>query len=169
MATAAAGTYTTLNMDIVGLWNRINRFIEECGRSVSSNLSLTNTFDTERLTTYLNAIDKYHAHVAAQPFLDLPETSPRLYVLLPPPAIFTVESDDMDDILNMFRLMRDELVGSQSSRMPVGIIAPDSRRLTAIVQKARNFLSDYVGPTQPLDLPESSPNTPLSPAGLGGI
>lgn len=166
---ATAGVYQTYNMDVVGLWNRINRFIEEAGRSVSSNLSMTNTFDTTRLNTYLDAIDKYHNHIKAQPFLDLPETSPRLYVLLPPPAIFTVESDDMDDILNMFRLMRDEIVGSQSSRMPVGIIDPDSARLTAIVQKARNFLNDYVGPTQPLDLPESSPNTPMSPAGLGGV
>jgi hypothetical protein len=170
MATSAvAPLETTFNVDIVGLYNRMNRFIEEMMRSVSGSLSITNNFDTGRLNTYLDSVDRYHAHISKEPYLDLPETHPRLYKLYAAPIVTSVENDDIDDIVNLLVLARDELLNSQSARMPVGLIAPDSLRFTAIIQKARNFLNDYIIPTQPLDLPESSPFEPMTIAGHTGI
>ena len=166
MAQAANIVY---NMDVVGLYERINRFIEEVGKAVSSGVSLTNEFDIARLKTYLDAIDRYHAWVLAQPHLDLPETSPRVYTLKDPPAEVEIENEDMDDILRTFRLARDELINSQSSRLGAGLMKPDSVRLTAITAKARSFLLDYVEPTQPLDLPESSPAQLVSGPGRTGV
>ncbi len=157
------------NSDVVGLYDRINRFIEEAQKSVSADVSLTNAFDIVRLNTYLDSIDRYHAWVIAQPLLDLPETSPRLYALATPMAAQQVENDDLDDILRILRLSRDEMTNSQSARLPSGLIAPDSIRLTAIIQKARNFIKDYIVPTQPLDLPESSPRNLETGPGKGGI
>lgn len=157
------------NHDVVGIYERMNRFIEEISKAVSSNVSLTNEFDVARLRTYLDAIDRYHAWVTAQPQLDLPETSPRVYTLKDAPAEFEIENEDMDDMLRMLRVARDEITNSQSSRLGSGILSPDSRRLTASVAKARAFLDDYIVPTQPLDLPESSPAQILSGSGRTGV
>lgn len=157
------------NHDIVGLWNRINRFAVEVSEAVSSNVSLTNQFDIDRLTAYLDAIDRFHDWVKAQPQLDLPETSPRVYTLEPWTVNTVIENEDMEDIVRMLLLVRDEVVNSQSARLGAGLMPPDSARLTAIVAKARAFLKDYIIPTQPLDLPETSPNDPMTPAGKTGV
>lgn len=165
----AEATQVVYNHDIVGIYDRLNRFIEEVSKAVSSNVSLTNQFDILRLTTYLDATDRYHAWIKAQPHLDLPETSPKPYVLKAPPIEFEIENEDMDDMLRMLRLGRDEIVHSQSSRLGSGLIRQDSERLTAIVAKARAFLADYIVPTQPLDFPESSPAQLLSGSGRTGV
>jgi len=165
---ATSVTCTVYNHDIVGLWHRFNRFIQEVSLAVSSNLSMTNAFDVARLTSYLDSIDRYHAWVLGQPQLDLPETSPRPYVLTDPQTNTDVESEDMSDMLRMLLLARDELVNSQSSRQGSGLIRPDSLRMTASVAKARAFLVDYIVPTQPLDLPESSPTDLMSGPGRTG-
>ena len=157
------------NHDIVGIYDRLNRFIEEVSKAVSSNVSLTNQFDILRLTTYLDATDRYHDWIKAQPQLDLPETSPKPYFLKDAPVEFEIENEDMDDMLRMLRLGRDEIVHSQSSRLGSGLIRQDSERLTAIIAKARTFLNDYIVPTQPLDFPESSPAQELSGAGRTGV
>ena len=167
MATAAPTV--TYNHDVAGLWQRINRFIEEVQKSVSSGVSLTNEFDVQRLKTYLDAIDRYHSWIKAQPTLDLPETSPRQYVLTPPPADIVVENEDLADVLRLFSLVRDEVVNSQSSRLGSGILSPDSARLSSAVGKVRTFLLEYIIPTQPLDLPESSPADPMTGSGRTGI
>lgn len=160
---------TVLNHDIVGLYDRINRFIEEAQKAASSSVSLTNQFDVDRLKTYLDAIDRYHNWVRSMPQLDLPETTPREYKLLEAPDIVDIENDDMDAVVRMLVLARDEVTNSQSARLGAGMLTPDSNRLIAIVGKARAFVNDYILPTQPLDLPESSPNAPMSGSGRTGI
>jgi hypothetical protein len=167
MAQAQKQTY---NHDVVGVWNRINRFAEEAQKAQSSNVSLTNSFDIARLKSYLDSIDRYHDWIKAQPQLDLPETTPRLYQLEDwVDASLMIENDDLDDIVRMFFLARDEIVNSQSSRLGSGLLKPDSDRLTAVVAKARAFIMDYVEPTTPLDLPESSPLAPMSGSGRMGV
>lgn len=166
MATASQIVY---NHDIVGVWDRLNRFIEETQKAVSANVSLTNEFDIARLTTYLDAVDRYLAWIVAQPQLDLPETSPREYALEPGPEPIPVENEDMDDLLRLLRLARDEVVNSQSARFGSGLMPPDQKRLTATIAKARAFLKDYIVPTQPLDLPESSPAKLMSGSGKTGV
>ena len=160
----------TLNHDIAGMYYRMNRFIEEAQKSVSSSVSLTNDFDITRLRSYLDSIDRFHAWVLSVPQLDLPETTPRVITLDPGPDTSVVlESDDLDDVVRMLVLARDELVHCQSSRVGSGFLTPDSQRLTAIVAKIRAFVDNYISPTTPLDLPESSPYSLVSGPGRTGI
>jgi len=165
---ATGPTSVVYNHDVVGLYERMNRFAEELARAASSSVSLTSSFDMARLSSYLDAIDRYHAWVTAQPQLDLPETSPREYALTPLAPLPTIENEDMSDVIRMLLLARDELINSQSARVGSGMIVHDTTRLTAVVAKARAFLKDYIEPTHPLDLPESSPAHPVSGPGRGG-
>jgi len=157
------------NQDIVGLYNRINDFMYEMFKSVSSQTSEVNEFDQDRLTTYLDAIDTYHDWVINQPHLDLPETSPRLYPLRDPDEVPIVENENINDITRMMTVARDELTNSQSARIAAGLNKFDSARLTAMIEKLRRFLGDYIRIATPLDVPESSPGMPSSGAGRTGI
>lgn len=157
------------NSDIVGLYNRINRFIEEVYKSVSSSTSQYNAFDQTRLRTYLDAIDAYHAWVMNQPHLDLPETHPRQYPLEAAPEVEDTENENVNDLLRMFSLARDELTNSQSARDGAQLNVFDSGRLKAITEKARRFLEDYIVTSTPLDLPESSPQEIVSGPGRTGV
>lgn len=157
------------NHDVLGLYNRMNRFLVEFFKAVSSETSEMNEFDQARCATYLDAIDNYHAWVIAQPQLDLPETAPREYELETPPNVPIVENESINDICRLLVVGRDELINSQSARTAAGLNQFDSGRLTAIIAKTRAFLTDYVQATTPLDLPESSPKAPSSGAGLTGI
>lgn len=157
------------NQDIVGLYNRINDFIYEMFKSVSSQTSEVNEFDQERLATYLNAIDTFHEWVKDQPHLDLPETSPRLYPLRTPDELPIVENENINDITRMMTVARDELTNSQSARVAAGLNKFDSARLTAMIEKLRRFLNNYIQIATPLDVPESSPAMPSSGSGRTGI
>ena len=156
------------NHDVVGLYNRLNRFLVELFKCASSSVSEVNTFDQTRLETYLTAVDTYHAWVVAQPHLDLPETSPKEYELEAPPTVADVENENINDIIRLVILCRDELINSQSARQPGNLNVFDSTRLTTYVAKVRNFLNDYIRAVTPLDLPESSPKEAQSGPGLLG-
>lgn len=159
----------TNNHDVLGLYNRINRFIVELYKSVSSQSSEVNEFDQVRALTYLDAIDRFHDWITAQPQLDLPETSPRIYMLDAPPIWDSTENESVNDIIRLFELARDELINSQTSRDGSNIKGFDSERFRNIVEKTRKFITDYVQPTTPLDLPESSPKRESSGSGETGI
>lgn len=159
----------TNNHDVLGLFNRINRFIVEMFKSVSSQSSEVNEFDTNRCLSYLDAIDRFHDWIIAQPQLDLPETSPRIYMLDQPPIWTETENESVNDIVRLFELARDELIHSQTSRHGSNIIGFDSSRFRDIIEKTRKFITDYVIPTTPLDLPESSPKRDTSGTGETGI
>lgn len=159
----------TYNHDIAGLYVRINRFIEELAKSASSNVNQMSTFDQARLVSYIAAIRKYQAWVMAAPQLDLPETHPRGIDLPAPPVLPEIENEAVQDLIRLFIISRDELVGSQSSRNAAGLISFDNTRFTAIIDKAEKFLTEYVQAATPLDLPESSPNAPMTGAGKQGV
>lgn len=166
---AEATTIVINNHDIAGVNSRINRFIEELVKSVSSGTSQVNTFDQKRLTSYLDAIDTYHNWVVSQPNLDLPETHPRAIQLSQAAFTQTVENDSINDLVRILTIARDELVNSQSARDAAGLNKFDSERFRNVVMKCRKFLSDYIVQTNPLDFPESSPAVAQSGAGRTGI
>ena len=157
------------NHDIVGLYNRINRFIVELIKSVSSATSQVNEFDQARLASYLTAVDTYHSWVIGQPHLDLPETAPRDYELEVEPETPETENENVNDLVRLLVLARDELTNSQSARDPANLNKFDSGRLTALIAKSRAFLTDYIVPITPLDLPESSPQEASTGPGLTGV
>lgn len=157
------------NQDIVGLYDRINRFIIEMIKSVSSQGAFFNQFDQGRLSVYLDAVVFYHDWVIAQPHLDLPETAPKYFDLETLPVIVNVENESINDVVRMFVVARDELINSQSARMGAQLLDFDSKRLRDITTKVRNFLTSYIQKTSPMDLPESSPAEPSSGTGKVGI
>ena len=157
------------NHDIVGLYNRMNRFLVELQKSQSSSLSKMVSFDQYRLVSYLDALDTYHAWVVGQPQLDLPETTPRFYSLEAGPEIVDTESEEVNDAVRLLVLARDELINSQSARQGSGMVSFDSVRLTAVIEKTRQFLVTYIQVATPLDQPESSPMKPVTGPGLGGV
>ena len=159
----------TYNMDIVGLYNRINRFIKEIAHQVSSNLSETNQFDFGRIQSYLGAIRSYALHVQNDPELDLPETSPRLYELREPPVVPDVENESLADMMRYLVTLRDELTNSQSARRAAKLVSFDYVRLQQVLDKCDRFMDDYIATVTPLDLPESSPRAMMTPEGKKGI
>jgi len=158
-----------LNHDIVGLHARINRYIEEVFLSVSSSSSLFNAFDQSRVMTYLTSIDTYREWMVAQPQLDLPESHPHPWILEDNPVIASVENESINDLIRMWELFREEVINSQSARQGAGLNEFDNLRAIALIEKSRLFMTDYVAEITPLDLPESSPQEPLSGSGKKGI
>ena len=169
MAQVTGNPTSTRNHDIFGIYNRLNRFIEEMFKSVSSGVSQMNSFDQARLQKYIDNIRGFVAWVIGQPSLDLPETAPREYQLVGAPTIALVESEEVNDIMNMLTVARDEIINSQSSRNPAGLIPFDEARFSAVINKIEAFLKTYVSTLTPLDLPESSPQAPISGPGRTGI
>jgi hypothetical protein len=159
----------TANHDIKALNDRLNRFIVELQQSVSANTSSMSEADTGRALSYLESIDALHDWIVSQPVLDLPETAPRVRDLMPEPEIADVENEEINDLVNLLVIGRDELVNSQSSRHASGLIGFDSERLRSLTTKARAFIEGYVTNIAPLDLPESSPREAMTPAGRAGI
>jgi hypothetical protein len=157
------------NHDVVGIYNRMNRFLVELNRAASAGVSQTSTFDQGRLTSYLTNIKGYVAWVQGQPQLDLPETHPREYVLEPKPDISEVENEETNDLQRIFAAVRDEVISSQSARLASSLIKFDEVRILAVVGKAEAFLANYIATLTPLDLPESSPDAPLSGPGKTGV
>jgi hypothetical protein len=156
------------NHDVVGLYDRINRFLEEVNKSVSASGSYITDPDKNRLRTYLAAVQSYHDWVMSAPELDLPETHPREYTLKEVPVLAEPESEIVDDIQRMMVVMRDELTNSQSARMHSKLNVFDSARLIAVVEKVNRYLTDYVEQATPLDLPESSPAMLMTGPGRTG-
>lgn len=165
----ATSTQSTYNTDVYGLVRRINRFLEEIVKSQSSGVSKTLSFDVTRAKSYISAIRSYMAWVISQPELDLPETSARILALPAAPAIPLIENESLYDLAVLLELSRDELSNSQSSRISSNLISFDIQRLTAVLDKADAFITNYITTVDPLDLPESSPSQPMTGLGKVGV
>ena len=157
------------NHDVAGLHRRMNRFIGEMAACASTNLSQMSEYDQTRLRTYLEAVRTYVNWVIGQPQLDLPETSPRQYMLEANPVVPLVENEAIIDIIRMMELARDEVTDGQSARMSSGLISFDVSRVGAVVNKIEAFLDTYVSVITPLDLPESSPARAVTAPGRTGV
>jgi len=147
------------NQDVAGLCARLNRFITELSSSASANVhGNVSAADQTRLGTYLSALVRYHDWVEAAPELDLPKTHPTEYEITGSGAPLTPTSNEsVNDVIRMLESCRAELAGSQSAQLAAGLTEHDSVRFSAIVEKAANFLTEYIAKTSPLDQPESAP------------
>lgn len=160
---------TVYNLDVTYLADKIARYAGEVQMSVSSNVAFVNQFDMERLQNYLTDIDRAIAYVMDQPQLDLPESHPMAHPIQAFPEMRNLESDEWDHVVRLLRSGYIELVNSQSARMGAGLMSFDQRRVSALVAKTRQWLSDYVTARSPMDLPETSPQQAMSPAGRAGV
>ena len=158
-----------LNDDIVGIYRRINRYIEELQKSQSSSVGDIKAYDIERIESYIAALSKFIDWSVSSPDLDLPETSPKKTVLENPPAILNVDNLMVMDLVRLLERGRDEIVNSQSARMASGLIKKDLERIRAILDKCSLYINEYVKNVTPLDMPESTPEYQDSGAGNTGI
>ena len=159
----------TYNSDIHGLCRRINRFAEEMKKSVSSGIHFVNEFDVIRMRQYLGALTSYKAWVVGQPQVDSPESHPKIQTVPDFPEYGEIENESVYDACNLMNICWVELVNSQSSRMPNGLISFDAVRFDRIVEKMDKFLTDYIEEVQPVDLPESSPAMAMTGPGKTGV
>lgn len=158
----------TSNADILGLDNRVNRFIKEVQDSASGNISLYTEADKIRLKSYLNAIIRFIEWVTDQPILDLPESFPRAYDFDPVVEVKTVENEMVNDVLNLMRNLQIEIRNSQSATSSNNFINHDVSRWRNVVTKIANYIDVYADSVAPLDLPESSPmNAGVTPGNTG--
>lgn len=171
MAETAPNPYPTAvyNIDVVYIADKISRYVFEVIKSVSANLAATNEFDMARMLRYLEDIDAAVAYILAQPQLDMPESHPVLHPIEPLPEVPDMESDELDHVVRLLRAGYVEAVNSQSARMPAGLQPFDARRVSALVAKTRQWLVEYVQKRQPMDLPESSPQEPMTGSGRAGV
>jgi hypothetical protein len=161
-----AGVY---NLDVTYLADKLARYAGEVQMSVSSNVAFVNEFDMQRLQQYLTDIDRAVAYVLDQPQLDMPESHPMMHPIQPFPDVRNMESDEWDHVFRLLRAGYIEIVNSQSSRLGAGLMPFDARRITALIAKTRQWLNDYVAERSPMDLPETSPQQSMSPAGQAGV
>jgi hypothetical protein len=157
------------NMDICGACRRLNDFIYELFKSSSANVHDMNSFDQSRLRSYIAASRAYLDWVVAQPQLDLPETSPELHPLPPRPVVDVVENAAVDDCIRLLVTAREELSNSQSARYSSGLLPFDENRVRAVIDKLEALLETYISTTQPIDLPESTPEVGVTGPGRLGV
>ena len=158
----------TLNIDIVSVAHRLNRFIVEIQKSASANVAKVEDFDLTRYKSYLSALRYLITHVTNDPRLDLPETNPTPYSVRDTPGLLDVENESVQHLCLLLKTAKDELMMSASSRQSTGINQFDKARFLAVVDKAELYLSEYVSNALPIDLPESSPRADLQGPGLTG-
>jgi len=157
------------NHDVVWLYDQFSRFYTELARSQSSPVSGMIVADQSRLQSYIDSIRNSLAWIQGQPQLDLPETHPRPYALESFPVEENVENEAINVVLRLLRAVSVELANSQSARFASRLQPFDEVRVVQVVDKVQAFLSDYIVPSTPIDLPESSPEASMTKPGNTGV
>lgn len=153
------------NLDVVTVYNKYNRFIEEVQKSNSANASDSKKPDVIRLKSYVVDLKTFLDHVASKPEMDAPETNPKPYALREPVTLLDIENESCAHICRHLEMARDEIAVSQTARNSSGIIHFDYKRQVEYLTKIDFFVTDYVEKIEALDLPDSSPRSPVQ--GLG--
>ncbi len=169
MATTSNEPVMSYNLDVVYVNDKLCRYAGEVIKAVSANLAHVNDFDMERALKYLGDLDSAISYVLALPQLDMPESHPREHALQKFPETVNMENDELDHVVRLLDAARLELINSQSSRMSAGFLPFDARRVSALVAKTRQWLTEYVTARSPMDLPETSPQQLMTGPGLGGV
>jgi len=159
----------TYNLDIKIFYIKINRYIYEAYKCNSANASYLFDADRDRLHEYLDDLMGHLDYATQDPIPDLVETAPHKMELSAPTEIKEIENESMLQIIYLFEALRGEVIGSQSSRLPVGYLPADSKRAYDLIMKIRNFLTDYVADLLPIDRPKSSPMAAMTGAGRTGV
>jgi len=164
------------NSDLAGLIEKIDEAIYEGLLSQSSGLTDFREADRARLTSYLDRAERYFQWMVSEPETDSPQTHPMMYPIdylsnrsETPDGKTLVQSPENKGLRDCLRLMRvwmAEMAKSASRRAPNGLSEPDQGRFTSHLTKIRSFLTNYIDDTQPVDLPESNPSSPLTGQGF---
>ena len=166
---AEALATTTYNRNILVLYSKANRYIEELHKSNSANASAMDEHDVNRIKVYINTLKGYMAYVKAQPHPDLVEVHPRVRNLVAPYELAPIENEACMEACWIMEEFRDELANSQSAREHSGLLFFDLDRAVALLEKLETFIDNYAADLLPVDRPRSSPKYAMAPAGKKGI
>ena len=158
------------NQDVAGIAERVDEVIYELLKCQSAGLTDMRSFDRVRIDQYIAMLDRYANWVVEAPELDLPETHPRPYEIkyISEGVSLDIENKALRDVVRMYQAMIIEQTTSQSARAATGLTSHDKRRFDLIQTKVKAFMVNYVDETQPIDMPESAPSSPMIEPGYGG-
>lgn len=158
-----------LNFEVKILHGKLNRMIEEASQSTSANVNEFEDYDVVRHLAYLTELRYDHDHMLKSKKLDIVEVGPKRYTLRDDPVVDAVESEAVNKLVEMYSLMRDELVSSKTARRAQGWNPYDSVRFLAFIEYIEDWFADYVANATPIDYVKSSPRTDVAKAGRTGI
>ncbi len=160
---------TTYNSNVAALVARANDFMTEAYRSASANIAQLMPYDLERFTAQIAAQKSYiNNYMITAPLLDQPKTGPTEKPLDPAPKITEVENQTIMELIGLIQTFRDEVGSSQSSRLPNNATKFDVTRWNTYLDKMSTLL-DFAAKSEPLDLPESTPDEPMVGPGNRGV
>jgi hypothetical protein len=94
---------------------------------------------------------------------------PEQIQLRPAPEDLEVTNDDYAAVIDLFFVLRGEIVNSQSSRLGGGLLPPDYKRAKALLARIDTLFSTFIPAVDPGDFPESTPDVATVGHGLRGI
>jgi hypothetical protein len=150
------------NEDVVGIYDRMNRYVLEMMKCASSNVAQWLPADEERCASYTSAIREYIAWTVSQPQLDNPENHPEFFNVevqvekdqkhwLNGKDPIQVENDSMRTVLRILIGARDNLIKSASSKMSSGLIIFDEARFLKNIDKLDALMANYIKTSLPID------------------
>lgn len=160
---------STYNIDIVGIANRICRFIDEIQHFASANTGEVYPADMIRLKSYVDGLRTYHVTIQSLQRMDYVETNADLEPLRPLPEKAELENESLNDINNLLRRQYQELTHSASARDSSKLNKYDSARFVQSLDRMTSLITNYVEVVTPLDMPNSSPRASAVPEGKTGI
>jgi len=157
----------TCNTDIYNLVNRINRIIFEMQHSQSAGVTNTIPSDQRRITKYLSDLRTQVNGTNERGIPDYSKTHPEQIALKDLPEK-EIENDDNKGVIDSLYIMRDELVGSQSSRLGGGLLPFDYDKAVEALNRLDHMFGLFIPAISPVDNPESVPSVPLTGHGMQG-
>ena len=153
-----AGDVTqTYNQDVLVGVRKLDRAIDEMGKSASSRDTDFLEADQKRLRAYLADAKAYFNYAASQPVPDYAETHTMTFDLPPAPDHPSAENELVQLAMNQLLRLRQELATGQSSRRAAGLHEHDKTRVTDLLDRATRLVEDYIAQVNPIDYPGSAP------------
>jgi len=159
----------TFNIDIVGICNRIVRYIEELQHFASGNAAEVFPADLVRIKSYLSGLRTFHDTIQSLARMDYVETNAQLEPLRALPSQADLENESLNDMVRYLMRAHIELSNSSSARDSSKLNKFDSARFLASITRAETFAAQYIEQVTPLDMPNSSPRAAAVGEGLVGI
>ena len=150
---------TVRNMDIVGLVERIDRYVFDMAEFESASLNEIISYDIERLEQYSRALRTYSSMISSASSMDLPHSYPHMYEIkyitkeLNPD---NVKNKAIRDLIRLYMNAWVQLSRSESADRSNGFMAADYDRFLLIMDRADQYLATYVQSVLPVDTPHSS-------------
>ena len=153
----AGSTSKTFNQDVLVFARKLDRAIDEMGKSASGRDTDFLEADQKRLKGYLLDAQQFLDYASSTPVPDYAETHAMEFELPEPPQHPSVENEMVQLAMNQLYRLRQEIAIGQTSRRAAGIHERDKERADALLQRATDFVDNYVEAVNPPDYPASAP------------